>query len=108
MAWTKIIVVLTWLVSAVVSFCINTFNSVVYEPAVLLCVPSLPKEVFLSAVCIMGVVIVIIIIAFIGTYIYLRKQQARVDTSTNSDSKNYKDLEKSLCSNFFLTVFHIM
>ena len=108
MAWTKIIVVLTWLVSAIVSFCINTFNTVVYEPAVLLCVPSLPKEVFLSAVCIMVVVIVIIIFAFIGTYIYLKKQQARVDSSTNSEPRNYKDLEKSLCSNFFLTVFHIM
>ena len=128
MSATKIIVLISWLVSAIVSFNINTFcdgehrinicvksitlmTAVVYEPAVLLCVPSFPKEVFIVAASIMTSLVILIIIGFIGAFIYVKKKQSRVQdvqTETTEHPRNYKSLEKSLCSNFFLTMFHIM
>ena len=128
MSATKIIVLISWLVSAIVSFNINTFcdgehrinicvksltvmTAVVYEPAVLLCVPSFPKEVFIVAASIMTSLVILIIIGFIGGFIYVKKKQSRVQdvqTETTEHPRNYKSLEKSLCSNFFLTMFHIM
>ena len=128
MSATKIIVLVSWLVSAIVSFNINTFcdgehrinicvksiivmTAVVYEPAVLLCVPSFPKEVFIVAASIMTSLVILIIIGFIGGFIYVKKKQSRVQdvqTETTEHPRNYKSLEKSLCSNFFLTMFHIM
>ena len=128
MSATKIIVLVSWLVSAIVSFNINTFcdgehrinicvksitvmTAVVYEPAVLLCVPSFPKEVFIVAASIMTSLVILIIIGFIGAFIYVKKKQSRVQdvqTETTEHPRNYKSLEKSLCSNFFLTMFHIM
>ena len=128
MSATKIIVLVSWLVSAIVSFNINTFcdgehrinicvksltvmTAVVYEPAVLLCVPSFPKEVFIVAASIMTSLVILIIIGFTGGFIYVKKKQSRVQdvqTETTEHPRNYKSLEKSLCSNFFLTMFHIM
>ena len=128
MSVTKIIVLVSWLVSAIVSFNINTFcdgercintcikpitlvTAVVYEPAVLLCVPSFPKEVFIVAASIMTSLIILIIIGFIGGFVYVKKKQSRVQdvqTEPTEHPRNYKTLEKSLCSNFFLTMFHIM
>ena len=128
MSATKIIVLVSWLVSAIVSFNINTFcdgehrinicvksltlmTAVVYEPAVLLCVPSFPKEVFIVAASITTSLVILIIIGFIGGFIYVKKKQSRVQdvqTETTEHPRNYKSLEKSLCSNFFLTMFHIM
>lgn len=86
-------------------------TAVVYEPAVLLCVPSFPKEVFIVAASMMTSLVILIIISFIGGFIYVRKKQSRVQdvhTETTEHPRNYKSLEKSLCSNFFLTMFHIM
>lgn len=86
-------------------------TAVVYEPAVLLCVPSFPKEVFIVAASIMSSLVILIIIGFIGGFIYVKKKQSRVQdvqTETTQQPRNYKSLEKSLCSNFFLTMFHIM
>ena len=83
----------------------------VYEPAVLLCVPSFPKEVFIVAASIMTSLIILIIIGFVGGFIYIKKKQSKVQdiqAETTEYPRNYKSLEKSLCSNFFLTMFHIM
>ena len=82
-----------------------------YEPAVLLCVPSLPKQVFLVAAALMVSFVIIIVIIFIGGFVYVKKKQGRiqdVQAADNQTARNYKSLEKSLCSNFLLTMFHIM
>ena len=83
-----------------------------YEPAVLLCVPSLPKQVFLVAAALMVSFVIIIVIIFIGGFVYVKKKQGRIQdvqaAADNQTARNYKSLEKSLCSNFLLTMFLIM
>ena len=110
----KIIVLLTWVVSAMISFCINSFNKVAYEPAVLLCVPTLPKEVFLTAVIILIIFIILVIIGFLVAFILLKKKQGRVQDAvqdpqtSQSRTLSYHTQMKSLCSNFVVTMFQIM
>ena len=107
--WTRVVVVLTWLLSAVVSFIINTVYRVEYEPAVLLCIPTLPQPFFLTAMAVLAFIIVSVIIGFLGTLVYLKKAKSRIQdgTEANQNRGNHRDLEKSLCSNFILTMFHI-
>ena len=55
--------------------------------------------------------VIIIIIAFIAGFVYVKKKQTQiqdVNAVVSEQTKNYKALEKSLCSNFFLTMFHIV
>ena len=106
--WTRVLVVLTWLLSALVSFIINTVYRVEYEPAVLLCIPSLPQPFFLTAMAVLATIIISVIIGFLGTLLYLKKGKTRIQDASNQNRRNQKDLEKSLCSNFMLTMFHIV
>ena len=90
---------------------INSFYTVEYEPAVLLCVPTLPQAFFLAAMAVLAFIIVSIIIGFFGALIYLKKAQARIQDANSpnqNNRRNYKALKKSLCSNFLLTMFHIV
>ena len=106
--WTRIIVLLTWVLSAVLSFSVNSFYSVEYEPAVLLCIPTLPQAFFLVAMAVLAFIIASIIIGFLGALVYLKKAQSRIQDINSTQLQNYKTLEKSLCSNFLLTMFHIL
>ena len=108
--WTRVLVLLTWILSALVSFIINTVYRVEYEPAVLLCIPTLPQPFFLTAMAVLTTIIVAVIIGFLGTLLHLKKTKSRIQdgTASNQNRRNHKDLEKSLCSNFILTMFHIV
>ena len=109
--WTRVLVLVTWVLSAVVSFIINTVYMVEYEPAVLLCIPTLPQPFFLTAMAVLAFIIVSVIIGFLGTLVYLKKAKTRIQDETaaaSNQNRNHKNLEKSLCSNFILTIFHIV
>ena len=106
--WTRVVILVTWVLSAVLSFCVNSFYVVEYEPAVLLCIPSLPKEFFLVAMAILAFIFASIIIGFLGALVYLMKAQTRIQDVNSPNQRNYKALQKSLCSNFLLTMFHIV
>ena len=108
--WTRVVVAFTWVLSAGVSFTINKVYSVEYEPAVLLCIPTLPQPFFLTAMAVLAFIIVSVIIGFLATLVYLKKAKTRIQdgTASNQNRANHQDLEKSLCSNFILTMFHIV
>ena len=112
LTYIRVIFFLTWLFSAGLSVLVNQFFPVAYEPAVSLCIPSLPSGFFISALTTFSLILGLLVLGFIGTIIYLRKAQARVrdaqDSGLAAPRKNYQALERSLCSNFFRTIFHIM
>ena len=64
---------LSWLLSFAISITVNTKYSCSYEPAVVLCIPVLPLGFFVFASSLVCLIIIIIVVGFLGSIIYLKK-----------------------------------
>ncbi|TRY61871.1 hypothetical protein TCAL_08472 [Tigriopus californicus] len=103
-----VIIICTWLFSISMASLVSFLFKTSYEPAVVLCIPELPIEFFLTVFSVYCLVLFGMVTGYIFVLIHLKKKQAQITSQNGVRVVDYKALERAALTSFLITISHFL
>nr|XP_040565037.1 pinopsin-like [Lepeophtheirus salmonis]XP_040565038.1 pinopsin-like [Lepeophtheirus salmonis] len=104
----SILVLISWILSFSIAGLVTGIFHSSYEPAVVLCIPELPIEFFITIFSIYCLVLFSMVTSYIGVLFYLKKKQAHSNRSSTTTVLDYRGLEHAALTSFLITMSHFL
>ena len=97
----------TWIFSFFVASLVTAIFKSVYEPAVVLCIPTLPIGFFITIFSVYCLALLGMVGGYIMVLICLKKKQAQIQNANAVQATDYKGLERAALTRYFIILHYL-